>query len=353
MGDCVLSAIEYFLSQEGEIDRYLFGCNDHSAALASKINPAGFIDDYKSGTTFCGKPVLAGEAVPQSAIVVNCVLMAKSWAAKRRISQMNVRFSFDYSDLLKTAPDLTPIPKFVSETICDIRENKNHWDNLSQALADNESRTTLSDVINFRKTADLSYLRSYAFRPFEQYFDPVCPLLAEETFVDCGGFDGDTTYEFIRRCPEYGKVWIFEPSKENLEKAKANLKGGRDIHFISKGISDVEGVLRFDSGSGSASALSETGTTSTTVTTIDKEIREPVSFIKMDLEGWEMKALSGARYHIIASHPKMAVAVYHHPSDFWRIPELVLSIRKDYKIYLRHYTEGWIESVMYFIPIKK
>lgn len=28
----------------------------------------------------------------------------------------------------------------------------------------------------------------------------------------------------------------------------------------------------------------------------------------------------------------------------------VLSIRDDYKIYVRHYTEGLGESVMYFIP---
>lgn len=352
MGDSVLSATEYFLSQEGEKDRYLFGCNDHSADLASKINPTGFIDDYKSGTTFCGKPVLGGEAVPQSAIVVNCVLMAKSWAAKRRVDQLNVRFRLDYYDLLKTAPNLTPVPKFVSETICDMRNNKNHWENLSQTLADNESRMTLSNVINFRKTADLRYLQNYSFRPVEQYFDPVCPLIDQEAFVDCGGFDGDTTEEFIRRCPKYEQVWMFEPSKENLEKAKSRLKGVRDIHFISKGVSDREGVLGFNSGKGSASALSETGNTSIAVTTIDKEIQEPVSFIKMDLEGWEMKALSGARRHINSDHPKMAIAVYHHPSDFWRIPEFIFSIRKDYKIYLRHYTEGWTETVMYFIPIK-
>ena len=29
---------------------------------------------------------------------------------------------------------------------------------------------------------------------------------------------------------------------------------------------------------------------------------------------------------------------------------MVLSIRSDYKIYLRHYTEGIYETVMYFIP---
>jgi hypothetical protein len=75
-------------------------------------------------------------------------------------------------------------------------------------------------------------------------------------------------------------------------------------------------------------------------------------FIKMDLEGWELKALQGAVRHIREDHPKLAIAVYHHPSDFWRIPEFILSIRDDYDLYLRHYTEGWSETVMYFVPRK-
>ena len=88
------------------------------------------------------------------------------------------------------------------------------------------------------------------------------------------------------------------------------------------------------------------------VTTLDERIKEKVTFIKMDLEGWELKALQGAVRHIREDHPKLAIAVYHHPSDFWRIPEFVLSIRDDYDLYLRHYTEGWSETVMYFVPRK-
>ena len=73
----------------------------------------------------------------------------------------------------------------------------------------------------------------------------------------------------------------------------------------------------------------------------------------MDLEGWENKALLGAKNHILQDHPKLAIAVYHSASDFWSIPQLVLGIRNDYDVYLRHYTQGWVESIMYFIPKKE
>jgi hypothetical protein len=63
-----------------------------------------------------------------------------------------------------------------------------------------------------------------------------------------------------------------------------------------------------------------------------------------------LKALDGARRHIERDHPKLAIAVYHRASDFWKIPEFILGIHKDYQVYLRHYTEGWIETLMYFVP---
>jgi FkbM family methyltransferase len=171
-----------------------------------------------------------------------------------------------------------------------------------------------------------------------------------EVFVDCGGFDGDTTEQLTRRCPQYKRVWLFEPSEVNMQMAKKRLAGARDIHFVPKGVSDQMGRLSFNSGAGSASAVSDSGDDSIDVTTIDKEVEEPVSFIKMDLEGWELKALAGARRHIEQDHPRLAVAVYHHASDFWMIPEFILSIRSDYDVFLRHYTEGWSETVMYFVP---
>jgi hypothetical protein len=44
--------------------------------------------------------------------------------------------------------------------------------------------------------------------------------------------------------------------------------------------------------------------------------------------------------------------VYHQASDLWRIPQEIFSIRDDYTIYLRHYTEGVTETVMFFMPKK-
>ena len=70
----------------------------------------------------------------------------------------------------------------------------------------------------------------------------------------------------------------------------------------------------------------------------------------MDIEGAESFAIEGAKETILKCHPKLALSVYHKKDDFWKIPEQIFNIRKDYDIYLRHYTEGTDETVMYFIP---
>lgn len=77
--------------------------------------------------------------------------------------------------------------------------------------------------------------------------------------------------------------------------------------------------------------------------------KKHVEIVNMDLEGWETKALAGCIDHIKNDRPKLAIAAYHKASDFRDILKQVRSYRSDYQIYLRHYTQGWSETVMFFI----
>ena len=105
-------------------------------------------------------------------------------------------------------------------------------------------------------------------------------------------------------------------------------------------------------GSGSASKISEIGSITIEVDTLDNLVKEKVTFIKMDIEGAEELAIEGMKNHILNDYPKMAISVYHKADDFWKITEQILNIRNDYDIYMRHYTEGTDETIMFFIPKK-
>ena len=76
---------------------------------------------------------------------------------------------------------------------------------------------------------------------------------------------------------------------------------------------------------------------------VDNAITEPVSFIKMDIEGAEKKALDGAKETIKKYKPKLYVCAYHRNEDFFALPEKILSLNPDYNIFLRHhpYIPAW------------
>ena len=154
----------------------------------------------------------------------------------------------------------------------------------------------------------------------------------------------------MKRCPKYGAVHFFEPSNGNITLAKNNLTGIRNIVYHNVGLFDAKTRLQFDAGQGSGSRISEAGSEVVAMDTLDDTVSEKVSFIKLDLEGAEIAALRGMSRHLTEDHPKLAVAVYHDPSHFRQIPKIILGIRDDYKVYLRHYTESWTETIMFFIP---
>jgi FkbM family methyltransferase len=343
--------VDVFISPDGVGRRYLFGRNEHSAALAKVIDVDGFVDDYaEKGSIWNEKPVVNSSAVPKQAIVVNCSMCNMPVTAIKKIKNLGVAGGLAYSDLSSALPDLIPLPNFVAQTRSDVQQNQLKWEELSSALADKQSRQILDDVLSFRLTGDCTSMTPYSFRPREQYFEDFLGLGSKDVFVDAGGFDGDTTEEFCRRHPDYEKVYLFEPSLNNLNKAEIRLKNCRNVEFVQLGLSDTEGKVMFNPDGGSASCISSSGSCQIDVTTLDRYVDKKVTFIKMDLEGWEIKALQGAKQHIVKDFPKLAIAVYHNASDFWRIFEYVIGLRKDYKVFLRHYTEGWSETVMYFVP---
>lgn len=69
----------------------------------------------------------------------------------------------------------------------------------------------------------------------------------------------------------------------------------------------------------------------------------------MDIEGAELNALMGAESTIRTYKPILAICVYHKKEDLIDIPQFIMSIRADYKFYLRAYSRCTQELVLYAI----
>jgi FkbM family methyltransferase len=343
-------AIKYsqeFLAAKPE-NRYVFGRNDCAKSIAGLVDVGFFIDDFTEETEYLGKQIIKTEAIPLDALVLGTVFLRPLTVAKR-LSDAGIRHLSYFAFHKYSGIDAIPV-LFWDGFGPDIEANqdKYHW--VFGLLEDDESRRIFEKIVNFRLSADLGYLSGFTERQAEQYFEDFLGLKEQnEVFVDVGGFDGYTSLEFIKKCPGYRCVYFFEPNLKNMEIAKSRLSECENINFLQKGLSNKKGTVRFSIG-GSASAISADGEIEINVDALDDMIEDKVTFIKMDIEGAERLAIDGALQTIATSHPKLAICVYHRPDDMWKIADQVLSIREDYKIYLRHYTEGVLETVMFFVP---
>jgi FkbM family methyltransferase len=329
---------------------YVIGKNDEALNFASRYKVAGVIDDYShTDNSWSGMPIIKTHNLPKDSIIINCSTSISPVQVSKNLISDGFKNVVEVSDLISEDGEILPLPWFVSQQREEIKHHKLWWQNFATMLSDELSKKVLFDILRFRLTANHQYMHEYEIKVKDQYFEDFFAC-KNEVFVDAGGYDGDTTEEFITRYQDYKKVYLYEPSPKNLLAAKQRLRDRRDVVIRAVGLSDSSGTLYFNPNAGSASAVTCGVGESISVVTLDQELlNEPISFIKMDLEGWEINALRGAEQIIKKNKPKLAIAVYHAAKDFREIPQYLLQLHPGYHIYLRHYTQGWSETVMYFI----
>jgi FkbM family methyltransferase len=332
----------------GPQPKYVFGTNEWARSIADNVSIDGFIDDYREGKTFCGLPVIRRENLPKSAKVVSAVVLGRPLTALTRIRELGVD-CLDYFAFHKYSGLSLLRVSVVDDFLEEFLANREKYFQIYNRLADDESRVIFERLLKFRLSKNLSFMEGFIDAQSRQYFEPFLNLKSnDEVFVDIGSYDGYTTQQFLNRCPKYGAIHVFEPEPSNMAVVKERLKDYKDIFYYPYGAHSEEKSFALTSA-GSASSLCANGDLTINLVRIDDVIHQPFSFLKMDIEGSELEALRGGSNSIRACQPRLAVGVYHKVDDFWRIPNFVLSINENYKIYLRHYTEGVTETVMFFV----
>lgn len=237
----------------------------------------------------------------------------------------------------------------------DLLKNIQHYDWLFSRLEDRTSRLVLANLLGYRVLPAQSFLKAAYDGKNPQYFDKaIVSCGRDEVFVDCGGFTGDTTQEFIRQFGQYKRIYVYEPSQDNIETCRKNLSKHKRVLVRPCGVGEKPNRLAMDSGGSSSTFMAEQKSSDSQgiqIVSLDEDIREPITFLKMDIEGFEIPALLGAKRHIRDDFPKLAVCTYHIVSDLWEIPRLIDAIHPGYHFYLRHYDypQNW-ETVLYAIP---
>lgn len=159
---------------------------------------------------------------------------------------------------------------------------------------------------------------------------------AGDVVLDCGANVGVFTRKALRAGAR--TIVAIEPAPENIEVLRRNFRdeiAKGQVIVYPKGVwfKDDMLVLHVHPHNSAADSfvLEQQGSHATDqklpLTTIDKLVTElklsRVDFIKMDIEGAEVKALIGAQQTLAAHRPRLALSAYHVPDHPVEIPKAV------------------------------
>jgi FkbM family methyltransferase len=174
--------------------------------------------------------------------------------------------------------------------------------------------------------------------------------------VDCGAFDGDTLRQVIDKKLAIEAIAAFEPDPTSYLKLAQSadallVNSAATVSLFPCGVSSTTSQIRFSSGKGTSSCVSDDGDTVIQCVALDDALAAfHPNVIKMDIEGAEYDAMLGARRLIERHRPGLAICLYHRPEHLWTIPLFAKACLKGGSHYLRSHAHNGFELVYYWLP---
>ena len=221
------------------------------------------------------------------------------------------------------------------------KENLEDYVWLYNRLSDYKSKYILFSILNNFYNFDFINLKNCMENIYKQYFDlDLMPKCEDEVFVDVGTFTGDTVIDYLNSYGEdsYNKIYCYEISDDNIKKIEKNLASYSNIIVKQKAIADKNSTLYFDQNiEPSANKISANGNIAIEADSLDNDVLDKITLVKMDIEGGERLAIEGMKNHIKNDSPKLLIAVYHNNTDLFEIPKLIEKYNDNYDFHLRYY----------------
>ena len=326
--------------------RYILGINKLTKSILKHIKVDGIIDDFTRIQSSRKKDILNINDIPKDSIILSTAT-GSPLEVKIKLDNMGFK-NFNYLSFYRYSNLPLVAPPFIIDFKDDYLENKDKYTKIYNLLADEESKKIFEKVINFKISFDFDFMEGFTNNHIEQYFDKqLIPNINNIIFLDGGGYVGDTIPQIINNFPNFKKIYLIEPNLLHINIAKRDFENIQNIQFINCGLGSQK-IITKDIPNKSNNC--NHNYQAQNINTIDNIIKESIDFIKLDIEGAEQDAIRGATNTIKKYHPVLAICIYHKAEDWYKIPQIVLDIDKNYTIYLRHYMEGIFETVMYFIP---
>jgi FkbM family methyltransferase len=188
----------------------------------------------------------------------------------------------------------------------------------------------------------------------EQYF-PKDLDIDYSVYINCGAYDGENIKRLDQKIK---KLVCFEIDKHSYKKLVDFVEKNKhsiadDIVLLPCAIYNKTTLKRAIIGTGLGSRIDKKGEHFIQCVKLD-DIFPTIkpTFVSMDIEGDELRAIKGMKNIIKQSAPSFGVCVYHNVSHMWRIINYLDDMKLGYKFYMRNYTGFFSETVLYAIRDK-
>lgn len=226
-------------------------------------------------------------------------------------------------------------------------------------LADDPSRRMFLQTMEFAMGTQVGEVNRSAY---PQYDHPRVSARPGDVILDVGGMHGETAFFFADKLDRDCTVYTFEPSPRHrpVIQARARAYAGV-VEHVPYGAWSCPTTLHFNSDfpadDPGSHRVAADGADEIEVIAIDDFVAERhlprVDLIKMDIEGAELEALTGARETITRFLPKLHISMYHKPSDCWDIFDFINGINDRYTYYVGHHSAMHTETVLYALPDRR
>jgi len=222
---------------------------------------------------------------------------------------------------------------------------------LYEHLEDYRSKAVLNGIIKYWFDFQIEGLRNICETTFKDYYDlDILQITGEEVVVDLGAYTGDSVVQYAKEIGMYKRIYAYELTPTTYKNLVKNIEYLTNVIPIQKGVGGEKRTVCINDAENSAgNNIENIGDTKVEIVTLDEDIKEPISIIKMDIEGAEKEALLGARQHIVNERPQLLISSYHIPEDIFQIPLLINDMRDDYKFYMRFNGHGCLWTCDYVL----
>ncbi len=306
-------------------------------------------DGFVRGHTFHGKRVLsyseACEKYEDMLVVISFASSLPDVLAK--FDEIDARYETVAPDVPVSGDTL-----FTYDWFC---EHRNDMEAVYRMLADEESRTVFENIINYKLSGKLCYLRA-AVSDEDSVTRELVRANEVRSYLDLGAYNGDTVRRMFECAPLLKRVWAMEPDVRNYKKLAlyAEQESRAVVQTYPFAAWNKRETLTFRVEGNRNSTVAKNATNGIAVTQAkEKQIEAEtpdaildgtsVDYIKYDVEGAEYEALLGTAETITRYRPRLLVSLYHRTEDLYRLPQLVKKLNPDYELYLRRfrYVPAW------------